>query len=1025
MAKLFKLPLISLIACALTIGGIFGAWTFSGGGSAGVDSNLTAGTTPTDYWQFNSVSFKFVCDNASSDATLTGEFSDSSTTKTISVHEDAGLTYEQYSGIGKPTCTTDTADGYDYVFSHWAYYKDGKLTHYNLDVGFGTNVTLYAQYVRTTNPAIYLYTSGGFVLQSYMFRNPSNTSEFIANNLLVSENPGTRNNDGSIKEGRDKYVVKKSGGTPSNTSDPDIVWIDDENSNDKVVKGLYNVFYSTNASSISDNPDWKTFGGCCWFQRQYSLSLFGNPTQGWESDLGINAPLGFVSETATTINNSPTSDNPYSDTKVTTYKATKVVFTSEAWLGGNTNYEFKPGDRYFDDIRYPKDGISTYTNNYVEAQTSGSYNYELKDSEQRNNMFDITIEVTYKKYGSNFDTAQYRNFVLCSAHIVEVVPYNYTINYYATKDSEDPVDSESVAYGSNASNFLSDELNHNQADTVGGTMRFVTTWIDKYTGQQFNINTLKEKEITQNLNLYPLYEYLDPITINYKTYSGSWENSQTAYVYNCNPNYTSYYKAKAAPTTVLDHDGYIYKDKWQLELTSEGTQYNPSDIADFDYKFVYGLTGGTELNVFARYEKMGTDIYLKVADNDPIDLTELDDKIVFDDIGNPSDKYSFGAGKYLLGNNSDILYDIDGEENTIGNTGTTGFNLRDGNINVVNFSGKTVPTMKNSSTEIITDRVFLQPNVNWLADNAYFAAAFSNHPAFYQGYAYTFVEMMDNDGDGIYECDVVDNCSTVIFIRYLPSVTEMNYGNAAAYTIHSSSLAGNNRKLSLDSGAQGSGAIYSGNYTWTTMTVTSAESQIVYDAIYLKINSWWGNDDARITTYYNNDAVWYDMAKTDISRTYVGAIPPGCTNVRFRRIDPNTGTSWNNTASLTTPSGNKNCYYIDLGAWDTIDATLLYLKPNSNWTIDGARFAARFWESGGAEKWVDMVDPDGDGYYACVVPSGYPYVIFCRMNPGATANNWNNKWNQTGDLTVPTNGNNLFTVPSGAWDGSTTTWSTY
>ena len=101
----------------------------------------------------------------------------------------------------------------------------------------------------------------------------------------------------------------------------------------------------------------------------------------------------------------------------------------------------------------------------------------------------------------------------------------------------------------------------------------------------------------------------------------------------------------------------------------------------------------------------------------------------------------------------------------------------------------------------------------------------------------------------------------------------------------------------------------------------------------------------------------------------------------------------------------------------------LYLKPNSNWTEANARFAAYFFGNG--DKWVSMTDSNGDGTYEVEVPSGYPSVIFCRMNPSASANNWNNKWNQTGDLTVPTDGKNLFTVPSGSWDGATTGWSTY
>lgn len=104
------------------------------------------------------------------------------------------------------------------------------------------------------------------------------------------------------------------------------------------------------------------------------------------------------------------------------------------------------------------------------------------------------------------------------------------------------------------------------------------------------------------------------------------------------------------------------------------------------------------------------------------------------------------------------------------------------------------------------------------------------------------------------------------------------------------------------------------------------------------------------------------------------------------------------------------------------DADKLYLLPNSNWKIDDARFAAYFFGNG--EKWVSMTDSDSDGFYEVVVPDGYPNVIFCRMNPSTTANNWNNKWNQTADLTIPTDGKNLYKVKEDTWDKGGGEWST-
>ena len=103
-----------------------------------------------------------------------------------------------------------------------------------------------------------------------------------------------------------------------------------------------------------------------------------------------------------------------------------------------------------------------------------------------------------------------------------------------------------------------------------------------------------------------------------------------------------------------------------------------------------------------------------------------------------------------------------------------------------------------------------------------------------------------------------------------------------------------------------------------------------------------------------------------------------------------------------------------------------YLVPNSNWKEANARFAIYFFGNG--ETWVSMEDKNGDGIYVANKPANgktYPSMIFCRMNPSATANNWNNKWNQTADLTCPTNGNNCYTVKSGTWDKGGGTWSVH
>jgi hypothetical protein len=99
------------------------------------------------------------------------------------------------------------------------------------------------------------------------------------------------------------------------------------------------------------------------------------------------------------------------------------------------------------------------------------------------------------------------------------------------------------------------------------------------------------------------------------------------------------------------------------------------------------------------------------------------------------------------------------------------------------------------------------------------------------------------------------------------------------------------------------------------------------------------------------------------------------------------------------------------------DTTTIYVQPNSNWLRDGARFAAYFFGNG--DTWVDCVDA-GDGLYSVEVPAGFTSVIFCRMNPGTTANNWTNKWNQTKDLAIPTDNKTIYVVDG--WDKGNGQW---
>ncbi len=114
---------------------------------------------------------------------------------------------------------------------------------------------------------------------------------------------------------------------------------------------------------------------------------------------------------------------------------------------------------------------------------------------------------------------------------------------------------------------------------------------------------------------------------------------------------------------------------------------------------------------------------------------------------------------------------------------------------------------------------------------------------------------------------------------------------------------------------------------------------------------------------------------------------------------------------------------VPFGAFAAEGETSVYLKPNSNWHQSDARFAVYYFKDD-ANGWTDMTDEDEDGFYEATVPDGYT-VIFCRMNPETTENNWDNKWNQTADLTLPTDGRNCYTLPEDSWDKGAGSWSEY
>lgn len=104
----------------------------------------------------------------------------------------------------------------------------------------------------------------------------------------------------------------------------------------------------------------------------------------------------------------------------------------------------------------------------------------------------------------------------------------------------------------------------------------------------------------------------------------------------------------------------------------------------------------------------------------------------------------------------------------------------------------------------------------------------------------------------------------------------------------------------------------------------------------------------------------------------------------------------------------------------TIDK--VYLVPTTDWGSSSAWFAAYFYE-GSNSTWVKMDYDSATSSYYCSKPTGtYSNVIFCRMNPAKTDLSWDSKWNQTGDLTIPSDKDTFAVDSVTQWAEPTKSW---
>ena len=104
-----------------------------------------------------------------------------------------------------------------------------------------------------------------------------------------------------------------------------------------------------------------------------------------------------------------------------------------------------------------------------------------------------------------------------------------------------------------------------------------------------------------------------------------------------------------------------------------------------------------------------------------------------------------------------------------------------------------------------------------------------------------------------------------------------------------------------------------------------------------------------------------------------------------------------------------------------IQYNTLYLYASEDWKSDGAWFAVYAWNTNNKDEniWAKLTHVNGN-VYTVQLPVKYSGFTFTRMNPASEDLSWDNRWNQTPDMTVaPTDEKNMFVLKPG-WDGTGT-----
>lgn len=105
-----------------------------------------------------------------------------------------------------------------------------------------------------------------------------------------------------------------------------------------------------------------------------------------------------------------------------------------------------------------------------------------------------------------------------------------------------------------------------------------------------------------------------------------------------------------------------------------------------------------------------------------------------------------------------------------------------------------------------------------------------------------------------------------------------------------------------------------------------------------------------------------------------------------------------------------------------LETSTVYFIPSKQWAEDNSSYGVWCWSDNSlpAARFVLATDVDENGVYELEIPTGYTSMLFVDLNQGATnlGLNWENKRDQTQDMTVPIDDNIYYHQYDNSWSNS-------